>query len=53
MLGEIKLMQSDIHELNNPSFINHEGCGASNVIRVDSQPMVDTIVLDHFPILVS
>ena len=46
MVREIELMGADIHEPNNPILINHEGCGASDVVRVNSEAMVYTVTLD-------
>lgn len=52
MAGEIELVRSDIHELNNPVLINHKSGGPSDVVRINSQSVVHTVTLDDAAVFV-
>ena len=52
MAGEIELVRANIHEPNNPVLIDYEGCGASDVVRVNSQSMVHAVAFDDIAVFV-
>ena len=52
MVGEIELVRSNVHELNNPVLINHKGCGTSDVVRINSKSMMHTVTLDDMAVFV-
>ena len=45
-------MRSDVHEPDNPTFVNHKGCGASDVVRVNPKSMVHAVTPDDAAVFV-
>ena len=53
MPGNIKLMRANVHKSDNGLFINDECRRASDVVGINSQPVIDTVAFDHFPLFIN
>ncbi len=52
LLHKIELVRTDIHISNNPGFVNHKRCWTRNVVRLQTQPVVNTVTFDNLPCFV-
>ncbi len=53
MLGKVELMRANVHKSDNGRFINDKRRGTSDVVGINTQPMIDTVAFDHFSLLIN